>query len=596
MIQKYKVYGFYVGLFAVGTIIGLGLRPEATPLILPEVAMAERKHETEAADSKGLAEDARSVAESDVSVDDVSMAISKVRAFTHDTGRPDFKTLAPWISEWAQSAPEELFALYQELKTSGGNRWLVDYIEEHLATAWGRTDPAAALEMVDALTNWRDRENFARNVLKGMSQHSPIEALERLHERPELDLGSRRDVAYDIYQNWAMKHPADAFAHASSYANLTDRSTIMINLARMYGESSPAQAYAWAASLEDPYERSQAMVYAIRGMARIDYELARETLHHIESEAGDVVLVNRIKFQLIEELSLYNHGEAYNFLGEVPPSAGRNQAIERLSAHWGRREPLQTLAWSLGLADEKERSRAFVGTLMSWSEVDPAATLNYIVENPDLEVPVAVKAEVAAAWSATEPAKAVSFFLENVTDVPEELADTKVTLYSNLLTHDLKSARKMMEDNASTIGQDPVWHQAIIQWIANAPHQVGEAIAFVEDNPFGPEMMGAIATGWTALDPAGASQWIDRLDEGVAKETALAAMLSQTGYTYPEESFEMAFQVKNSDARLGFLQDMISEVARSDPDQAYDMLKDPKLSDAERSHLESNLQIYYPRR
>ncbi|TVP81577.1 MAG: hypothetical protein EA353_01435 [Puniceicoccaceae bacterium] len=523
-------------------------------------------------------------------------ASSQVKAIAHDGGRPDFATVAPWINEWARSDPEGLFAMYQDIKSSGGNRWLADYIEEHLAKVWGRSDPEAALQVAETLTNWRDRESFTRNILTGMSQHSPVEALEVLHQRPELDIGTRRDVAYDIYQNWAMKAPADAFAHASAHANLADRSTIMTNLARMYGESNPMQAYEWAAALEDPYEQRHALVYTIRGITRIDYDLARETLDKVQSETGDAVLVNMIKFQILEELSLYNQQEAYSFMQEVGPSAGRTQAIERLSAHWGRREPLQTLAWSLALSDEKERNSAVVGTLMSWSEVDAAATLDYIVDKPELDIPVAVTAEVVAEWSKTEPVKALEFFLENVSDLPEELADTKTTLFSNLLLHDPDVARKLMEDNASTISQDPVWEPAIIQWIAHAPHQISEVLDFVEDAQLGATLTGAIATGWTAVDPAGASQWINSLDDGDAKENAIAAMLAQTAYTYPEESFEMAFQVKNNRARLGFLQDMVSEVARSNPDQAYEMLKHPALSDAERSHLESELQIYHPRR
>ncbi|TVP79941.1 MAG: hypothetical protein EA353_05070 [Puniceicoccaceae bacterium] len=46
--------------------------------------------------------------------------------------------------------------------------------------------------------------------------------------------------------------PADAFAHASAHANLADRSTIMTNLARMYGEYNPIQVLEMLESFSEP--------------------------------------------------------------------------------------------------------------------------------------------------------------------------------------------------------------------------------------------------------------------------------------------------------------------------------------------------------
>ena len=590
----FKKYSLYICLFLIGGIIGYLAKKDnlpGKPMPAPSEPCIEKNEETNVQKTKGPAS---AVKPTSFPADAVQDAVAILADAALKPGRPDYENLADKVQIWAEADPAGLFAYCQTLRETGENRLLAEYLEECLAKSWGHSDPDSAFAAAEKITDWCDRQTFVQHLLTGMSTVSPAAALDLMNQRPELTLSDRKNTAYEIYQTWAMKNPAEAFRHASANAHPDNRDMILTNLARMYGESQPEKAYEWATSLEDPYERRRAVIFSVRGITRVDLERATGILSDLEKEGQNEILVNQLKFQILEELSQYNQTEAYSFIQTVPFSSGRGWAIERLSSHWVLQNPENTLQWSRALPVEKERDMAVTAALSSWSEVDPAAAAEYVEKNTDLSIKPAMAGLIAEQWAETNPEKAMEFCLKHLPDEAPETDDSKTRVLSCLMKKDADKALEMITDFPNAFDEQKQIGPSIVKWIGESPHEINKVLDFIEDAQLSPKMMGAVATGWTSVDPGSAAKWIESLDEGEGKQNAIKSMLSQTTDTHPETVIEWALQVNNPETRLGFLRDAVTKIARLDPEAARQELRNTKFTDSERDQLKKDLEMYFP--
>lgn len=185
-----------------------------------------------------------------------------------------------------------------------------------------------------------------------------------------------------------------------------------------------------------------------------------------------------------------------------------NNSLILIAEGWAEQNGNEAAAWFLGRPVTEERDAALESLFFTWATNNPAATMEFLKQNPgagDLN-PTLLRAALAG-WAKSEPEAAVaaSLSLSRTNNDPAQFANT----LANWATMDLEASAKWLLANVPAGNERTAAAQELAGIYANQSPESG--ISWLRNLTAGPERDTAasvFAAGWSRRAPAQAAQWI----------------------------------------------------------------------------------------
>jgi len=99
-----------------------------------------------------------------------------------------------------------------------------------------------------------------------------------------------------------------------------------------------------------------------------------------------------------------------------------------------------------------------------------------------------------------------------------------------------------------------------------------------------------VAANWIQQDPLAASQWINTLPDGTARDGAVQQLIKIEGNNDPQTAFAWASSVSDDADRTSALRGITQVWAKQDPASATAAIQSAKISDQLRTELLQSVQ------
>ncbi|HBJ82721.1 MAG TPA: hypothetical protein DDZ88_02375 [Verrucomicrobiales bacterium] len=237
-----------------------------------------------------------------------------------------------------------------------------------LLRSWAMKEPQAALAACADLPEGGHRAEGYAESLEGWARAAPREAGDWAVKN--LSGTYRRDAIARIGKVWAYKEPRLAAQWALQHSNEVDKTFVLAEVIETWAEVDALEASEWASRLPAGNIRDLALSKALFKWADCFPKTASEwLLAHAES------------------------------LWLLP----------RVSAHWGRQEPVAAAAWLQQVRDESLVREAKQAIVNAWATYNPKAALDWTRANLTGDEREAALGVVMEAWASDYPLEALAW-------------------------------------------------------------------------------------------------------------------------------------------------------------------------------------------
>jgi hypothetical protein len=302
----------------------------------------------------------------------------------------------------------------------------------------------------------------------------------------------------------------------------------------LWAQTNPESAISWFKGQEG--KSTEALVSLIEscvknGPYRLGNLVQRLGLSGAEA---DVVLVR------------LSHKNVYDDVNEfdVFSAKAKQEAAESLAARGLETDPNQILRFVKTSVPPENQSEVIFNGWINWFDSDSKAALDWLRQQPDLQLANELTRRLTQRELARDPLKALAA-LPTVAD-PEQRKRNATDALGRLANGKPEAAVAWLSQNQTT--------------------------------PVGVEVYGELASNFLRRDEAAAMNWIAKLDNGEAKDSALRA----AAYYWSEKEVEFATTsmatIEDSEKRQACMFDLYRQLSRKDSTTAEQWLEKQGLS------------------
>ncbi|HWB04450.1 MAG TPA: hypothetical protein VG796_15585 [Verrucomicrobiales bacterium] len=412
-----------------------------------------------------------------------------------------------------------------------------------LGIEWARTDPGSAFAWAQQLTDPVDKESALRGVLTSWARTDPDAALSHMDLLQKLPDAKGQDPKSAIVRGLAAKDPQRALdfviAHA---ANQNERMNLLANevIPKLAATMKPAEF----AALMDK-------AGSVTG-----------TADSTGSSYSDALFSR----------GMYYPG-SYPGSGYSPPfpdDADPAGTFRQLTG--GKLTPAQKYA-ATAMAQQWAEKDTSAALAAYQSASDPAikemlssALLNQARSKSDLSLLAMVDAGAGAAGQSR-------YYADDVIHRQAATDPAKVLAWADDLP-----------GNSQLRGR--AQQSALSAW---ASYDTGSAIAYAGQRPAEeqPQLYAAISGAWAASDTYGSSQWIASLPEGMNRDQAASALITQLSSREPESALAWTRSIGDENLQRSSYVNLFSNWARRDPAGALKAFQAENVPPEQRGMIES---------
>ncbi|MBK8092772.1 MAG: hypothetical protein IPK32_12510 [Verrucomicrobiaceae bacterium] len=408
-------------------------------------------------DSRAAQKEAANMSEEELK-SALSLLVTKPRSSTRDSLR------AILYQAWAQKDMQAAWkaALADPLDTRGT-------LTGAVAGVLAKTNPKAALELVQTMGIGGRRSGAQSAVMSAWSKKDVVEAIEYALQHPEI-LGYYSSTSFSFatdLSKLAQKEPVRAAALAMRFADGSRRTSLLGPLMDGWIERDAKAAFDWALEQTNPKLRQEAVAAAVGAWSKTDPKAALEYVQSIPDNdvrqqsfkaawsdwfkydplaaadhlngIKDEKMLEEVRFdfsfntdgytaeergQVLAKLpegtfktkvmdtmsdSLIrkgNYAAAIDLLEVLPDSTGRDRSVSKLSAEWAKNDPAAVKEWLSKLPDSTDRDLGIVGYARMLARSDPSAAIAEVNAIPDTTLRSSALSNIAVVWLRTDEAAA----------------------------------------------------------------------------------------------------------------------------------------------------------------------------------------------
>ena len=267
----------------------------------------------------------------------------------------------------ARHSPRQMLELAETLEPARQNM-----VAEGVLHAWGRTDPLAALEALEAMANAaRLRGSVGISIVGSWAENDARAAFEwvRAQEPSRIRSAMLSTALTDLGQT----DPLRALTFANEL-DRTDRSTAVERVLGVWGREHPHAAAAWLDASEDKTAATVAVV--ARHYAEADPEGAFEWLQDQSDEAQ-----RRAISPVVQRLAAESPESALRVINRIRDSNARQTAGSQLISTWAASEPRAAIRGILRM-DTSLRPNLYQTAFRAWSRTDPESATAFLDQVP----------------------------------------------------------------------------------------------------------------------------------------------------------------------------------------------------------------------
>ena len=237
------------------------------------------------------------------------------------------------LESWGERDPHSLLAYGLSLKSRNDRNGAVSAALREL----GRTDPDRAMEFIQNLPPGQDRQQFWSAALQGLAQTNPEAAMEKLNSARPYE---RRWIRDQIITQMAEKDPKGAaelalqYDRSSRYGGMEGK---LGSVLQVWMRQDPDAAVGWLQSQPEATLRKRSVTQAIQNLGHQDA------------------------------------GAAIHLLEHLPPSQGRDDALNNILNTWGGQDLDALKTWVDSRTDKHERTSGLLAYANGLASTDPAA-------------------------------------------------------------------------------------------------------------------------------------------------------------------------------------------------------------------------------
>ncbi|MGB0413291.1 MAG: hypothetical protein ACPGJU_02490 [Coraliomargarita sp.] len=519
-------------------------------------------------------------------------------------------------TRWADVDPQGLLA-YTEVQPTK-KRWS---LINALFSAWGRSNPEAALTAAKQLGSRNVQDSAVRAMTQGIAKDDPRRAVSMLTDEMGANLQRNSWVLRNVYAEWARQDPAMARAAALALEDGLHKRQALSGVMSEWLAEDPMQALEWLDSLPVDSAVHESHRQIFQELMNRDFELARG---YVESK------VNPLERRKVLE-GLYFHNlawqkdegemrEIYNWLGtvatgqmydrkvseyvrslasvdpegtrefvlELPAGNARLNALGAIAGELARIDPEGAIAFAQNLeySDERQRVMSSMGWQLTQAGVVDAGRIVAASDDPEVQQQLAYR--IAGDWSEFDTASSLEW-ARSLSDENARLTATQVVL-KNWVQSDPDAAfayvGQVTEDPSRQAG---IYQSIFNDWAREDPKAaVAELDRLPEEENFeksNQNIYRNVANAYVQHDPMAASEWISSLDSGPARDESVQALVKSISRSDPEAGFIWAATVDDAKVRKNSLHQSLREWAKSAPDAANRAISDADLPAAEKEGL-----------
>jgi hypothetical protein len=323
---------------------------------------------------------------------------------------------------------------------------------------------------------------------------------------------------------------------------------------KRWGEIEPRAALTQAQQVKMPLGLG-AIHAAVRGF--VESDPARACAMLAAPPAADQGAILRVKTfrdgQLAEALLNWSEQDpqaAIEFLLQLPPGDLGPRTVTDVTTAWARQDPVVALGWASQLANPLLRADATRGAVSAWTETEPAAAASYVSSLPPGFQRDMLTETVVHDWVQQDPSAAASW----------ASAQTGVTQ-----GRALEAVASGWADNDAP---------AAAAWVVQLP------AGRVRDTAWE-----AVATAWSLNDSAAAVVWLGELPPGTGRDAAIVGYSEGRGSVDPPQTLTWVQQIGNPVLRDETTARILQAWLVQNPDAAQQWISQTPLSRAVRAQL-----------
>ncbi|MBT5463389.1 MAG: hypothetical protein HOK39_05660 [Gammaproteobacteria bacterium] len=326
------------------------------------------------------------------------------------------------LSQWASRDPEAALTRIRQMQNPAERQRLT----RTAIMIFSQVDPENALAYVrNALTEDTRLEGMVLNAMAAADPESSTERIEEFSRRT-----GDNSAIINLLSNWVAKDPAKAITYAET---LSDNLKIdaFARIARSFVNNYPTQGVDWLLALGSEHKQTKKSV--LRSLARIDSQLAEDTVRRLDDSDLRSTLINSLAsfksetspaaalawVEQFKEANAYQQARSSilrNWVRTDPQGAieelegdldkdNMAPVVTQLASSWYRRNPVDAVEWleSLPVGAGQQRALSAIVGLVAAEDPESAIALADQITNQQRRRDA--KRSIGYAWYAREPAQ-----------------------------------------------------------------------------------------------------------------------------------------------------------------------------------------------
>lgn len=529
----------------------------------------------------------------------------------------DYNTRHLIGSRWAAVDPQGMLAYIES--HGSGLEW---HFNQILFSTWAKTDPAGAFSAAMTVSGSQSRESAVSAYFSANMELDPKATLAQAADFYRVDVETRGTYAYKkLLEKWAVSDPQAARAFARAIEDDHLRSNAIKAILEVAMERDPMEAITWLQSLEEDVAVSSAKQSLYTYFGRLDFHSAVEALEKIDDPVLYQQLVGATRFNGLSSTMEFDEIlEVYIWLTSEVRVGASDLHSSVLFQEMAKSNPERAIELASQLEDERPRERAIRSVADVLFESDIERAISFISDldfesekraalgvarmgNPVLArrfakligpeadplVQRILAPQIASGWSAFDHVAALDWSLKLPDQKTRDAAVTSVL--GNWLQREPEAAIRFVEVQSDEGEALKALEIAFARWSDVDPRR---AIQWVDALPAESETVRGryyhrAATRLLSLDAHEASIWIESLDRGSARDSAVDALVNHVSKSDPEAGLIWAATIGDESQRRNSLRRSVRAWLDTDPRAAFEAVKDANITAEEKAPL---LQLF----
>lgn len=216
---------------------------------------------------------------------------------------------------------------------------------QHVIHSLSRSDPAAALELLESLPAGAQRRGmWVGQVVNGWAESDLPQAVAWVKGLPDGE--TKRQALMNLSWRWMETAPQEAVEYATSLPPGRTREQVLGQAASNWGMRDPAAASAWAVGLPEGEARQRALVSVLGAWS---------------SSAPT---------------------DAATFVANLPPGGLQTEAALGVAGVWAEQSPQEAMSWIRGFTDPSVKEQAQARVLGTWARNDGEGASDFLRAQP----------------------------------------------------------------------------------------------------------------------------------------------------------------------------------------------------------------------